>query len=163
MPQTSIFRWRDGRGWIVLSGGGNFQADETLDIDTAVLSRTVSHYPLAYIWTGGDIERGDRYLEYVDELGGRTGFLIDVMTEDDATIKTQLSEAGIIVLGDGIQIQRLYNGLAGAAIEAMQTAFDNGATIYAQGYSAMLLGAWFQASEDVLSPGLGWLTNAIIT
>ena len=39
---------------------------------------------MAYLWSAGDIEAADRYLEYVRDLGGRTGYLLDVLAEKDA-------------------------------------------------------------------------------
>lgn len=162
MSQVSIFRWRSGIGWLVLSGGGDFRADEALDIDTFILTRTISHNPLAIIWAAGDVEQADHYLDYLDDLGGRTGYLVDIVTEDDQSITTQLSEAGIIILSDGMQVQRLQNALSGAAIAAIETAYANGATIYAQGQAAALFGTWINTPEKGLHHGLGWVENAII-
>ena len=162
MAQHSIFRWKDGGGWLVLSGGGDSKSEAMLDIDAAILRRTISHNPLAYIWAAGDIESADRYLEHIEDLGGRTGFLIDVITEDDETIKNQLNEAGIIVLGDGENLKRLSSGLAGAALEAISNAYANGATIYGQGRAAAILASWVNFSGKDLSPGLGWVEGAVI-
>lgn len=162
MSQVSIFRWRDGTGWLVIAGGGDFLANETLDIDAQVLGRTISFGPLALIWAAGDDEQADRYLEHLDDLGGRTGYLIDIVTEDDDAIDSQLSEAGIIVLCDGPNLQRLKNALSGAALTAMAKAYANGATIYAQGRTAAVLGSWANLKDEALQPGLSWIEDAII-
>lgn len=162
MPQSSIFNWRDGVGWLVLSGGGNFKDNETLDIDTAVLSRTVSHNPLAYIWAAGDVDTADLYLEYLDELGGRTGYLVDIAAESDDSIYDQLKEAGIIVIGDGTNLQQLHNNLHGSVLQAITEAYESGATIYGQGNGAAFLASWMNLSGTGLQPGLGWLTNSIV-
>ena len=147
----------------MLSGGGNFRKDETLDIDSSVLSRTVSHAPLAYLWSAGDIESADEYLEYLQDLGGRTGFLMDVTGEDDTSINEQLSEAGIVILGDGIHPERLHDSLHNRqiVIDSIEQAFSTGATIYAQGQIAPAFAAW-TPSPMGLQPGLGWIRNAII-
>lgn len=162
MPQSSMFQWRDGAGWLVLSGGGNFKDNETLDIDTPVLSRTVSHNPLAYIWAAGDADTADLYLEYLVELGGRTGYLVDIAAETDESILQELREAGIIVLGDGQNSQHLHRHLKGDVLQAITNAYENGATIYGQGNSAMFLASWMNLTGTGLQQGLGWMANSLI-
>ncbi|MBZ0309816.1 MAG: Type 1 glutamine amidotransferase-like domain-containing protein [Anaerolineae bacterium] len=162
MPQSSIFSWQDGAGWLVLSGGGNFKNNETLDIDSAVLSRTVSNSPLAYIWAAGDADTADLYLDYLDELGGRTGYLIDIASESEKSVYEQLKDAGIIVIGDGQDVQQLHNHLHSGLLKAMTEAYENGATIYGQGQGAAFLAAWMNTGRTGLQPGLGWLANSII-
>jgi hypothetical protein len=162
MPQSSIFRWRDGAGWLVLAGGGALDSDEASEIDGHVLLRTVSHGPLAYLWSAGDIEDADRFLEYVRDLGGRTGYLLDVLSEkDDDTLK-QLGEAGIIVLGEGPQYERLHSALTGPVLTAIQNAYNNGATIYARGEMVMALAGWMPTTGGNLQPGIGWLDGALV-
>lgn len=159
MPRASIFSWRDGHGWLVLGGGGNFHHEDTFDVDTNVLSRTVSQGPLALIWAAGDVEEADRFLDYLGEQGGRTGYLVDIVMEDDDTIHERLKDAGIIILGDGSNPKRLRNALSGAAIEAMAAAYEDGATIYARGNAAPLLAGWIPPTFEA---GFGWLENALV-
>jgi len=160
MPQASILSWRVGGGWLVLSGGGSLE--ETIDIDTSVLSRTVLHDPLAYLCTSADLEWGDRYLEHLADLGGRTGFLVNVESENGEEIADQLKDTGIIVLADTQQTDVLLGALRGAVLLAIERAYLNGATIYAQGRMAATLAAWMPAPQMRLSPGWGWIENAII-
>ncbi|NJL94476.1 MAG: hypothetical protein HC915_12505 [Anaerolineae bacterium] len=162
MTQQSVFRWRTGKGWLVLAGSGDFNASAMQDIEAAVLRRAVSHGPLAFIWAASDLERGDRYLDHVEELGGRTGYLVDIINEDDDSLRQQLTEAGIIVLGDGPQMIRLRNGLGGAVQEALQTAYERGATLYAHGDAAMLLGGWTLLPGETTRRGQGWLADALV-
>lgn len=163
MPQSSLIRWRVGRGWIVLSGGGDFAAEETLDIDSNVLGRTVALGPLAYLWSGGSIERGDDYLDYVGDIGGRTGYLLDIANEQSPDIIKQLAESGLIVFGEGQYPERLYEALRGDVLAAIEQAYQNGATLYAQGHMASLLGSWMPHTQNQLQMGLGWLEDAIIS
>lgn len=162
MPQSSVFQWREGAGWLVLSGGGNFKNDDTLDIDTALISRTISHNPLAYLWAAGDADTADLYLEYLDELGSRTGYLVDIAGESEDALYNQLKEAGIIVIGDGQRLTHLHNNLHGAVVKGMEDAFATGATIYGQGNGAAFLASWMNLRGTGLQQGLGWLENGLV-
>lgn len=161
MTQASIFRWRAGRGWLVLSGRGDFIHTENDHIVGEVLSRTVSPNPLAYVWAASNMDQADRYLEYVAELGGRTGYLVDIVAEDDETLYEQISGAGIIVLGDGPDGGSLLSALEGAAMQAIEAAYANGATVFGQGAGALALGQWM-IFEDMVREGQGWLENALV-
>jgi hypothetical protein len=162
MPQTSIFQWRDGAGWLVLSGGGDFHTGQTEEVDLHVLTKTLSLNPLAYLWSASDIENADDYLTYLQDLGGRTGFLVDLTSEQDSALQEQLKEAGIIILGDGSQPERLVKALTPPIKAAIDHAYREGATIYAQGKLAALLAAWMPGPSLSLQPGWDWLTKAIV-
>jgi cyanophycinase-like exopeptidase len=146
---------------LVLSGGGDLQDQDTIEIVTQVLSRTISHGPLAYVWAAGDIEYADKYLEYLADLGGRTGYLVDILTEDDETVLQQLSEAGIVLLGDGPDIQRLRSGLGGPGMAGIKKAYAQGATVFGQGAGAMVLGQAILTGEEN-RPGFNWLEQALV-
>lgn len=161
MPQSTIFSWKPG-GWIVLAGGGDPTSEANLLVDGNVLSRTVSNFPMAYIWSAGDIDAADHHLEQFQELGGRTGFLLDILSERNASIAEQLDEAGIIVLGDGPRFMDVQQKLPGIVIEAMERAFIEGATIYAIGRMAGVFASWMPIPPIGVAPGLGWVQNAII-
>ncbi len=161
MPQQNIFRWRNGRGWIVLSGGGSTELDAVSHIAARVLGRTVSQGPLAYIWAAGDIEAADRDMDALRDLGARTGYLVDILTEDDTSLRTQLQQAGVIILGDGPDTLRLRHALPGVVLESIESAFERGATIYGIGQSATILGAYGIESAQIVQ-GLEWLTQAVI-
>jgi cyanophycinase-like exopeptidase len=160
VPQASVFRWRDGAGWIVLSGGdatGDFKGSAAGDIEGRALEHASAGKPLAYIWAAGDVETADRHLAALEELGAPTGYLIDVLTEDDDTIRSEIEDAGVIVLGDGPDANKLRGGLLGAAIEAIGEAHTRGAVILGIGQGAAVLGALLDDQK-----GLGWLENGII-
>jgi cyanophycinase-like exopeptidase len=158
MPQANVIRWRDGRGWIVLSGGGDVTSSDAGEIEGAALNHAISGKPLVYVWAAGDIEAADRHLAALEELGAPTGYLVDVMSEDDETLKTQFAEAGVILLGDGPDAARLRSGLLGAAIDAIDAAYQNGAVILGEGAGAAVLGALLSDK-----PGLGWLEGGLVT
>lgn len=156
MPQVNVIRWRDGAGWLVLSGGGEHGAD----VEAQALARIGPGEPIAYIWAAGDVESADNHLTVLDDLGAPTGYLVDVLTEDDETIKRQLSEAGMIILGDGPNPDRLRSALVGAALEGLSAAFAHGGVILGIGSGAAVLGSFLDSAKD--APGLGWVSGAII-
>lgn len=161
MPQVNIFQWRDGAGWLVLSGGGEWESDDNQNILARILSRTISQGPIAYIWAASDIETADQHLDELSDLGARTGYLVDILTEQDDVLFQQISEAGVIILGDGPDPDTLREALVGVAMRGIEEAFRQGATIYVVGHSTTMMGAYlFQDSQ--LVPGFSWLTNAIL-
>lgn len=174
MPQANIFKWRDGEGWLILTGGGE-SGDE---IESDALAKVAAGDPMAYIWAAGDVETADRHLTALDELGAPTGYLIDVMTEDDETIRAQLEQAGLIILGDGPNVGALRSGIVGAAVDSIGKAYERGAIILAIGAGAAVLGQCYLAHPQPLSasregsqvaagstalkPGFSWLERAIL-
>lgn len=162
MPQQNIFRWRAGRGWLVLSGGGHSDdSDDVSSIEARVLVHTVSQGPITYIWAANDLETADRDMDALRDLGARTGYLIDILTEDDTALFSQLSEAGVIILGEGPNTDMLRDALPGIVIDGIESACGRGATLYAVGESAALLGT-YAIDRDQIVTGQDWLTGAII-
>lgn len=162
MPRSSVLQWRDGAGWLVLAGGGDFHDDAVSEVDSTVLRRTIADAPLAYLWSAGDIERADRHLEYLSELGGRTGYLLDIVSETTPALIRQLSEAGIVLLADGDHAEKVRSALRGEVLDAIAQAYANGATIYALGRMAAGFAAWMPIPQLGLKPALGWLENALV-
>ncbi len=146
---------------MILSGGGPIDADDIQNIEVQVLVRTVSQGPIVYVWAAGDIDAADRHMDSLRELGARTGYLVDLMAETDDQLYAQLSEAGVIIIGDGLRQDDLYHALSGIALEGIQSAIARGATLYAIGHSAELFGT-HRVSQQSLEPGLDWVKHAII-
>jgi cyanophycinase-like exopeptidase len=157
MPQVNVIRWRDGQGWIVLSGGGDRTAEDASDIEAQAMTRIGLGEPVAYLWAAGDIESADQHLEVLADLGAPTGYLVDVLTEDDATISRQIAEAGMVILGDGPNLEQLRMATVGAALEGMNQAFARGGVIVGIGAGAALLGSFLEGAA-----GLGWVEGAVI-
>ncbi len=99
--------------------------------------------PDSLIWAAGNAETADLHLAALEEAGAPTGYLVDVQTEDDDTFREQLSQAGMIILGDGPDIGALRGGIAGAALDGMAQAYARGAMILAIGAGAAVLGQKF--------------------
>jgi hypothetical protein len=157
MPRTNVIRWRDGAGWIVLSGGGDFATGETGDLEVEVLARMQAGDHIAYVWAGGDVETADQHLASLEDLGAPTGYLVDVLTEDDDTIRSQLSSAGLIIVGDGSDITNMRSGVLGAALDGISKAFEDGAIVMGIGRGAALFGSVVDGQQ-----GVDWVQGAII-
>jgi hypothetical protein len=98
----------------------------------------------------------------MDDLGAPTGYLVDVLTEDDDTICKRLSEAGVILVEDTHSVTDLRAALLGAAVDGMQVAFQQGAVILVEGAGIAAFGAWLATGDDVTQPGLCWVDNTLI-
>lgn len=156
MPAQSVLQWRDGRGWLVLAGG------ESAATRAKVLARAITDGGLAVIWAASNIDAGDHLLDDLEDLGAPSGFLVDVLSEPDDSLRTHLAEAGIVVIGDGDDVSQLRSGVLGAAIEGIQTAYNNGAVILVEGQSIALMGAWITPRTGLLTDGLNWVANGLL-
>ncbi|HRE46973.1 MAG TPA: hypothetical protein PLD47_04550 [Aggregatilineales bacterium] len=157
MPIVPPLRWRDGGGWLILRSYGDLNDPITLDLDTQTLTKIARGEPLAYLWAGGDIEDADTHLDLLEDLGAPTGYLVDLLTEDDETITAQLKDAGLIILGDGDE-RTLRSALVGAAEAALMTAFRREGVILGIGAGARVLGSLLLTH----GAGLGWVAGACI-
>ncbi len=165
MQESNIFRWRAGAGWLVLSGGGSYLEGQTEPIDMAALTRSAADGALILIGAAGEsLDDAERYLGYLGELGGRSGYILDIISEDDESLRTQLSEAGIIIIGDGPHRSRLFDGMHGAAIQGIAQAHTQGALVMGIGIGADLFGEWVVSLPDGQpgATGFAWLANAAV-
>lgn len=155
MAVVDVLRWTAGTGWIVLSGG----ADAGGEIRSLVLRRAKSHGGVAYL--GFNEDSADAVMDDMDDLGAPTGYLVNVVAEDDDTIQAQLLDASIIVLDDSVSADEWRSSLIGPALEAMQQALERGTVILAEGSGASALGSYI-VSDDQFTGGLGWLQHALV-
>lgn len=158
MPTQAVFKWLDGRGWLVLSGG----ADDSGEIRGLALARSSADGGVACVALSSDPGAGDRLLDDVEDLGAPSGYVVDIAAEDDESVRTKLSEAGVIVIISDESAETVSSALTGAAIEGIQTAYQNGAVVLAEGTCAMALGAFLADDEGSVSPGLNWLEDALV-
>jgi hypothetical protein len=158
MARNNVLQWRDGRGWLVLSGGHvsesfvRAQAIGHIDADGGV----------AYITLGSGIESTEVLMNDLQDLGAPSGYFVDLASEDDDTIRVKLSEASLIVIESGKASAEVRSALLGAAIDGMQTAYENGAVILLEGNSAAALGAWILMDNGEIRQGLGWLSQMFL-
>lgn len=153
MPAFSVFQWRDGRGWLVLAGAGR---DE---IRAQALSRSAADGALAVVALAP--LAADELLDDLEDLGAPAGYVVDVIAESDDEILQKLGEAGVVAVAATGDPDAVRSALAGAAIEALDQAFQNGAVVLAEGAAAQALGAWL-LSDGVAPDGFAWLENAVI-
>lgn len=162
--RNSIFQWPDGAGWLIFSGRGDFIRGETESVDSRMLTQSAADGALVYIWAASDLDVAEQYLNYLTDLGARSGYPIDIISEDDDTIRNLLSDAGVVIIGDGPDRDRLLNGLRGPAGEAILQAYIRGAAVLGTGAGAEVLGQWFaHTPSGQARNGLGWLQNAMVS
>ncbi len=154
MPQQQVLRWLDGAGWLVLSGGS------ASAVRAQTIGRAAADGGVAYI-SFGDSQKADATLADMEDLGAGSGYLVDVLSEDDQTIQTKLAEASIIVVEAGVTADDARSNLLGAAAAGMRQAYEGGAVILAEGMSAAVFGEWV-IHDDGLLDGLQWLSHAIV-
>ncbi|MBA3871273.1 MAG: hypothetical protein H0X30_19180 [Anaerolineae bacterium] len=158
MARNNVLQWRDGRGWLVLSGGYLPDSD--------VRAQTIGHIDadgsVAYVSFGSNAESTEILMNDMQDLGAPPGYFVDVLSEDDDTIRAKLGEAGLIVVESGANSADMRSALMGAAVEGMQTAFENGAIILLEGKSASVFGAWLLLETGEIRQGIGWLSQMFV-
>ncbi len=155
MAVEQVFSWYKSRGWIVLSGG----ADAGGEIRSQVLGRLKSAGVVVYL--GFSEDSGDEVLDDFEDLGAPSGYLVNVMEEDDDTIRTQIAAASLIVIDDSAAAQQWRDALTGATLDGIQEALSRGAVLLGEGEGAAVLGAVLLA-EGRLHDGLAMMEHALI-
>lgn len=151
--QTGL-EWIAGDGWLVLTGG------DSHDLRAEVLHRIGLDRGFAYL--GLNEAAGDDEIADFEDLGAPTGYLVNIMTEDDDTIRRSLRDVGLIVVDGNADPRRMIDALRGAAEEAMREAYERGALVLAEGLSAQVFGACWLSETGSLHEGLNWVSEALI-
>lgn len=158
MARNNVLQWRDGRGWLVLSG----KAIEGSAVRAQAIGRMAADGGIAYLSLASSSDVAEAALADFEDLGASSGYLVDVLSEDDDTIRAQLADAGMIVINAATDATSVRSVLLGAAAEGMQAAFENGALILAEGVCAAALGEWILVDNKNVIDGLGWLAQSVI-
>jgi len=158
MARNNVLRWLDGRGWLVLSGGGA----NLSDIRAQALSRGAADGGVAYVSLSGQTSDAEKVLADMEDLGAPPGYLVDILSEDDQTIQSILADAGMVVIEGSGTVDDLRSSLIGAAADGIQVAYQNGAIVLAEGRAAVVFGAWVLRDSGDVTSGLEWLENALI-
>lgn len=145
-----------GAGWLVLSGG----ADAGGELRSLALQKAKLVGGVAY--PGFNEDSADEVLDDMEDLGAPTGYLVNLIAEDDDTIQGLLRESSIIVLEDSVAAETWRDGLTGAGADGMQGALEQGAVVLAEGSGAAVLGEYFLTERGNLNAGFGWLSHALI-
>ncbi len=162
MPSRSVLRWLDGRGWLVLSGAGASAGEaDSSEIRARALGRAAADGAAAVVYLG-EVSRADALLDDIEDLGAPSGYLVDIISEDDETIRNRLTEASVIVVAGASSGSMAYSTLLGAAIDGIRAAYENGAIILVEGSASGAFGAYILDADGSVSAGLGWLLDALI-
>lgn len=156
MASNAALQWQDGRGWLVLAGS----ASDT--VRARALGIAAADGGIAYLATQGVNASVEQILTDMEDLGAPSGYLVDVLTEDDSVIQSKLAEASMIVIGGDPSVTNVRSALLGAGIAGIQEAFENGAVVLAEGLAAMAFGAWLLQDDGQINSGVGWLSSGLI-
>lgn len=158
MAHTSVFRWIEGSGLLVLAPGDRGSSD----LRAETISRAAADGALVCAMVNGIGESADALMDDIAQLGAPSGYVVDLVTEDDESIENQLRDAGIIIIESGKDVPSTRSALLGAAERGIRSAYQRGAVVLAEGLSALLFGRWVMREDRVLSDGLNWLSGALI-
>lgn len=150
-----VLRWLDGEGWLVFSGGN----DALSTIRSAALARMEAEGDVVYL--GVDDSAADELIDDMGELGAPAGYLVNVLTEDDDTIRSYLGDAGLIVVPDALPPAEWKSVLSGAAIAGIQHAYEHGAVVLIEGAAASVFGQLFVVVNQG-TEGFDWLNGAFL-
>jgi hypothetical protein len=151
-----ILRWQAGNGWLVLSGG----ADAGGEIRSQALRRAKADGALAYL--GFNEASADDALDDMQDLGAPTGYLVNVVAEDDDTIRAQLTSASLILIDNSVSADEWRSTLIGAGMDGIRAALNLGAVVLAEGEGAAALSAYFVHTQGRIVNGLGLVENTLL-
>jgi hypothetical protein len=148
----------DGRGWLILAGS----ADSENEIRAMALAKAAADGNLAFVSLGGGLDAAEEVLYDLEDLGAPAGYIVDVTSEDDATITAKLTDTSVVVIEAAPTAQEARSGLVGAAAEGIQASYENGAIVLVEGQSAMVFGTFLVRDNGELGGGLEWLDGALV-
>jgi hypothetical protein len=152
---TPSLAWEEGAGWLVFSGA----VDALSEVRAQALNRMIPEGDIVYI--GVNEDSAEELIDDMGELGAPTGFLVNVLTEDDNSIMDQVSAAALIVIPDEIDPRDMQSVLSGVALEAIKIAYQLGAVVLIEGSSTMIFGKVY-AVDDIGYDGFDWVRDALI-
>jgi hypothetical protein len=132
------------------------------DVRARAVQRASADGALAVATLSGDQRAADRVLDDLEEMGAPSGYIVDLLSEDDATVENRLAETSIVVIETGSDLRQVRSALVGAAESGLRIAFANGGVILAEGVSAVMFGRWALQTNGALLEALGWLDDALI-
>jgi cyanophycinase-like exopeptidase len=160
--------WRAARGWLVLIGGST-SWPPTEPIDREAIARMDKRKPLAFLPAAAcPPGYAQSFLETYTRLGAPDGY--EVPVRDSAAARDPknaelLERAGLIYIGGGETRDLLATMTGTPALDAMASAYENGAVIV--GTSAGAIGlATFGVSIDPqigVLEGWGWVLRTLVS
>lgn len=159
MPVKNLFEWKDGAGWLIFSG----YPSTSPNVRPSVLERIQIDGGVAYVCMDGDMQATERVLEDFQEWGAPSGYVVDLLAEDDETLQQRLAEAGLIVLSSiSLHPSLAYPYLLGAAIKGIEIAYQSGASLYVEGAAVSAFGKLFINKDNEIVHGFEWLKNSLL-
>lgn len=159
MPIKNLFEWKDGAGGLIFSGYPNVSSS----VRPTVLERVHAEGGIAYVCMDGDIHATEQVLEDFQELGAPSGYVVDLLADDDDTLYRRLVEAGLIVLSSPSLHPALSHAyLLGAALKGLEVAYEAGASLYVEGGAVSAFGKFLTTQDNEVVPGFDWLKNALL-
>lgn len=159
MPSNSVFRWRDGAGWLIFAGAANSETRGN------VIAKISVDGGIAYVSLGGDVvgklTQAEQTLDDMEDLGAPSGYIVDVAAEDDSAVQERLSESGVIVISGGSSPEAVRSALLGAAMQGIEAAYEKGALLLLEGNAAAAFGGWLVAGGKPIQ-GLNWLHQTLL-
>lgn len=154
MPRFNLFSWREGAGTLVLAGAPSD------DVRATVLMRNVADGAVACVFIGNIPSAADAMLDDLEDLGAPSGYLVDVLSEDDDLVRDRLGEASIIVINSYLGPNEVRSAMTGAAYAGLEAAYANGAIILAEGMACDMFGDLVIDGE--VREGFAWLEGALV-
>jgi len=152
-----FLKWQAGLGWLIFSGGN--VAGSPLRAKALMHARADGH--IAYISFADDL--GDALMDDMEDLGAPSGYLVDIVHEEIASVREQLEEASVVVIEIGASVDALYRALKPSGIvNALQSAYENGAVFLIEGLAGNVFGRWMISDQGMMFDGLNWVVNAFI-
>lgn len=171
MPQRGPLQWVDGDGWLILSGGGDWEHGETDAVDANILAIANLDRPMIVLLSERERDTGHRILEHYAALGGPGGEVLALDSRQRQTLYEPrflewVAEAGILYLGGKepwVLTRSLQNTAALAQILKGYGTLQ-GLLIVGVNAGAAALGAWIAGpgQQAMTVPGLGLLRSAIV-
>jgi cyanophycinase-like exopeptidase len=104
----------------------------------------------------------EQLLADLEDLGAQAGYLVDLFSEDDVALYDTLAGASVVVISGEDLATNVRSVMMGAAIEGIQTAFENGAVVLVEGPGGMAFGAWVVTDYSEVTAGLDWLPGTLV-
>lgn len=142
----------------MLSGG----PDQTGELRGQALARASADGAVACVALSGDLAAADHLLDDIEDLGAPSGYIVDLISEDDAAVLNKLAEASVIVIADAPNVDTARSMLTGAALEGIRNAHANGAVILVEADAISVFGMWLLLEDGSKAPAFDWLHDALI-
>lgn len=166
MSDLAVLNRPQGKGWLVLVGGGEFSFGETMDADQAWIERapegTIGFVPAA----SGSVEYGEHLATYFQEAFERSVETIPVYRVRDARRGKNLErlrECAAVYLGGGVPDHLLEAIHETPFLEALLERLREGGTVVAIAAAAQALGTFARSLFGGGSiAGLQWLRGGVV-